>query len=317
MVIKKNVAFVFPGQGSQTVGMFAELAEKYSLVTDLFASASKILNDDLWKIVSNGPAEVLNQTIYTQPAMLVADVAMWYCWQKQDRFIPAFVAGHSLGEYAALVAAEAISFDDAVKLVVKRANFMQEAVAEDQGAMAVMLGLSQEQVITLCQETTKEISGVVEAVNFNAPGQIVIAGETQAVDKAMELAQKIGSRRTKKLPVSVPSHCQLMKTAANQLAKYLESVSIVSPKIPVVNNVDVAVVDHPDDIRDALVRQLYNPVRWIEIINKLFNEGINEVVECGPGKVLTGLCKRIHSELQLFNLNDAEALLDSRRSLSR
>jgi [acyl-carrier-protein] S-malonyltransferase len=305
--MKKNVSFVFPGQGSQSVGMLAELAEQYSLVEKLFSEASQILNYDLWKIVSTGPAETLNQTIYTQPALLVADVAVWRIWQEKGGFEPAIMAGHSLGEYAALVAAESIAFADAVGLVAKRARFMQEVVAEGQGAMVVILGLSSEQVVDVCKQSAQ--NDIVAAVNFNSPAQIVIAGDSVAVERAMELAKKTGAKRAMKLPVSVPSHCELMKPAAEQLAICLNAVSIKPPKMPIINNVDVKANQHPDDIRDALVRQLCNPVRWVETINAVVADGIDTIFECGPGKVLSGLNKRINGDLNLFGLNNLEELL--------
>jgi [acyl-carrier-protein] S-malonyltransferase len=298
--IRKDTAFVFPGQGSQKIGMLNELAAKFSVVKKNFFQASEILGYDLWEIVVAGPAEKLNQTIYTQPAMLVADVIMWQIWCEHDGYTPAFMAGHSLGEYAALVAAEAIKFADAISLVSKRAHFMQDAVASGEGAMVVILGLSADEVIKVCDQASDD--KIVRAVNFNSPQQIVIAGHTQACEKAMELAKEVGAKLVHKLPVSVPSHCILMQKAAEQLAAYLIDVKVQSPKISVINNVDVKIYHEPDDIRDALVRQLCNPVRWVDTIEFMVHNGVDTIIECGPGKVLTGLNKRINRELTLDTL---------------
>jgi [acyl-carrier-protein] S-malonyltransferase len=289
--MQKNLAIVFPGQGSQKVGMLTQFAEKYSLVAENFARASQVLGYDLWEIVVQGPAEKLNQTIYTQPAMLVADVTMWQIWQEQNNDRPVLMAGHSLGEYAALVAASAIDFSDAVSLVSRRAHFMQDAVLPGDGAMVVILGLSADEVVKVCDEVSGE--QIVQAVNFNSPQQVVIAGNAQACEKAMNLAKEVGARIVKKLPVSVPAHSLLMKPAAERFAKYLQNIKIQSPKISVVNNVDVKINHNSEEIRDALVRQLYNPVRWVETIEFMIKQGVDTIIECGPGKVLTGLNKRI------------------------
>lgn len=282
---------MFPGQGSQKVGMLTGLTEKYSLITENFAQASEVLDYNLWDIVANGPAEKLNQTVYTQPAMLVADITMWQIWQEQNNDVPALMAGHSLGEYAALVAAESMSFIDAVSLVSKRAHFMQDAVLPGDGAMVVILGLSADEVVKVCDGVSGE--QIVQAVNFNSPQQVVIAGHTQACEKVMSLAKEVGAKIVKKLPVSVPSHSFLMKPVAEQFAEYLQSINITSPKISVINNVDVKIQYDPENIRDALVRQLYNPVRWVETIEFMVQQGVDTIIECGPGKVLTGLNKKI------------------------
>jgi len=293
----KNIAVVFPGQGSQKVGMLNELAEKYSLVEQNFAQASEILGYDLWEIVSRDSGEKLNQTIYTQPAMLVADVTLWQLWCEQNNDVPAILAGHSLGEYAALVAAQALNFADAISLVDKRAHLMQDAVAPNEGAMVVILGLSADEVIKVCSEASDD--KMVQVVNFNSPQQTVIAGNAVSAEKAMVLAKEAGAKIVKKLPVSVPSHCALMKGASEKFAAYLAKIQIQEPKLSVVNNVDVKINRDAANIRDALVRQLYNPVRWVETIEFMIQQGIDTIIECGPGKVLTGLNKRINSELNL------------------
>jgi [acyl-carrier-protein] S-malonyltransferase len=300
----QKTAFVFPGQGSQKVGMLNEIAEKFpAIVAQTFAVATEVLGYDLWQIVVQGPVELLNQTQYTQAAMLTADIAIWKIWCEQGGELPALIAGHSLGEYAALVAAEAMLFADAITLVSKRAQLMQEAVTAGTGAMVVILGLTAQQAIEVCQEAAQQ--EIVQAVNFNAPGQVVIAGNSAAVDRAMLLAKEAGAKRVRKLPVSVASHCLLMKPAAEKLAAYLTNVTLQSPKIPVVNNVDVQINTDPTTIKDALVRQLYCPVRWIETIEFMSKaQNITTVIECGPGKVLTGLNKRINSELTLYSLHN-------------
>lgn len=286
--------FVFPGQGSQSVGMLADLAQAYPLVTETYAEAAAVLGYDLWKLVQEGPEQTLNQTAHTQPALLAADVAVWRVWQSRSAAVPERMAGHSLGEYSALVCAGAISFSDAVALVAARGRYMQEAVAEGEGAMAAILGLDDEQVIAVCATAQAEMTGqVVAAVNFNSPGQVVLAGHTAAVERAMALAKQAGAKRALRLPVSVPSHCALMHPAAERLAHDLAGVAIRPPRLPVINNVGAAAVLDPDTIRASLTRQLYQPVRWVEIIRGMAAEGIQVLVECGPGAVLTGLNKRI------------------------
>jgi [acyl-carrier-protein] S-malonyltransferase len=307
--MKNNkVAFVFPGQGSQAVGMLADLAAKYGIVGKLFAEAAEILDYDLWKIVAKGPLDELNKTIHTQPALLVADIAVWHIWQELGGRMPSMMAGHSLGEYAALVVAGALGFDDAVSLVAIRARIMQDAVPAGEGAMAVILGLPAEQVMAICEQAAE--GEIVEAVNFNSPGQTVIAGDIEAVERAMLLMKEAGARRAKLLPVSVPSHCQLMKTVSLELAKYLEDTVFRKPQIPVISNADVSINEEPAKIKLALIRQLYNPVRWIETIEFIADKGVKTIVECGPGKILNGLNKRIAPELQLFNLNSVESFAD-------
>ncbi len=302
-----KIAVVFPGQGSQTVGMLSELAKTFSIVSHYFQQANDILNYDLWQIVEQGPAEVLNQTIYTQPAMLIADLAMWDIFREVNELSPVLLAGHSLGEYPALVASGAISFHDAVKVVSARAKFMQEAVPEGNGAMAVALGLSDEQIIDVCDQVSTEEDRVTPA-NFNAPGQIVIAGTNNAVERMMKLAKEMGAKLVKKLPMSVPSHCFLMKGAADKLSGVLQNIPIEAPTIPVIQNVDALPHNDPEEIRASLHQQLFCPVQWIKTIQLISENGVNTVVECGPGKVLTGLNKRINSSMKLFALSNTSGL---------
>lgn len=286
-----SLAFVFPGQGSQSVAMLSALAEQFPLVEETFAEASAVLGYSLWDLVQNGPDTELNKTHITQPAMLSAGVAAWRCWQSQGGGAPDVMAGHSLGEYTALVCAGAIDFGDAVALVAKRGQLMQEAVAVGSGAMAAILGLDDQQVIDLCSGAAA--GEVLSAVNFNAPGQVVIAGSAAAVERAVGAAKGAGAKRAIVLPVSVPSHCDLMRPAAEQLATTLAGIAIRTPNIPVINNVNVRAEQDPDAIRRALVAQLYSPVRWVETILQMESEGVDTLVECGPGKVLVGLNKRI------------------------
>ncbi len=301
-----TTAFLFPGQGSQAVGMLADLAGNHSQVEETFAEASSALGYDLWQLVQAGPAEDLNQTDRTQPAMLSAGVACWRVWQAQGGASPAFMAGHSLGEYTALVCAGALSFTDAVKLVADRGRFMQEAVPAGVGAMAAILGLEDEKVLEVCDQAAAD--EVVQAVNFNSPGQVVVAGNTGAVERAVALATEAGAKKAIILPVSVPSHCQLMEPAAQRLAERLAGVNISKPVIPVIHNADVKAYDSAAEIRDALVRQLHSPVRWVETIQQMTKDGVDSFVECGPGKVLAGLNKRIERRLGIFPVFDDESL---------
>lgn len=306
MVSRQNLALVFPGQGSQAVGMLGELAAAYPVVEATFAEASAVLGYDLWNLVQNGPEQDLNRTDRTQPAMLTAGVAVWRAWQAEGGPQPALMAGHSLGEYTALVCAGAIAFADAVALVADRGRFMQEAVPQGEGAMAAVLGLEDEQIRQLCAEAAQ--GEVVEAVNFNAPGQVVIAGGKAAVERAIELLKAAGAKRALPLPVSVPSHCALMKPASVRLAERLETVNISAPSVPVIHNVDVASASDPAAIRDRLVRQLYSPVRWVETVQAMAAQGITTVVECGPGKVLAGLNRRIDKNLSTPAVYDPASL---------
>lgn len=290
-----SLAFVFPGQGSQSVGMLSQLATEFPQIKATFSEASDALNYDLWQLISDGPAETLNQTERTQPAMLTAGIAVWRVWQSLTNIQPDYLAGHSLGEYSALVAAESMSFFDAIKLVEMRGQFMQHAVPTGQGAMAAILGLDDESVKAVCSQAAE--NAVVEAVNFNSPGQVVIAGDVTAVTRAIDLAKEQGAKRAMLLPVSVPSHCALMRPAAEQLAAALENISIHKPTIPVIHNANVAMEDEADAIKLLLTQQLHNPVRWVETVQWFASQGVTNLVECGPGKVLAGLTKRIDKSI--------------------
>ncbi len=300
-----SFAFVFPGQGSQSVGMMQAYGES-AVVRDTFTEASDILKQDLWKLVTDGPAEEINQTVNTQPLMLTAGVAVWRLWNSLGGKQPSAMAGHSLGEYTALVAAGAIAFADAVPLVRFRAEAMQSAVPEGVGAMAALLGLEDDVVRAVCAEAAQ--GEVLEAVNFNSPGQVVIAGNKAAVERGAEIAKAKGAKRALLLPVSVPSHCALMKPAGDALADYLKNITVAAPAIPVWHNADVAAHNDAAAIKDALVRQLYSPVRWVETVQAFVANGLVQVVECGPGKVLAGLNKRIDSAVQAVALADISSI---------
>ncbi|MDG2959352.1 ACP S-malonyltransferase [Bisgaard Taxon 10/6] len=303
----KKFAMVFPGQGSQSVGMLAELAEQFPVVTETFKQASDVLGYDLWALTQQGPAEELNKTWQTQPALLAASVAIYRVWQQQYPDLkPEVMAGHSLGEYSALVCAGVIDFEDAIQLVELRGKLMQQAVPEGAGAMYAIIGLDNETIIKACK--TAEQGEVVSAVNFNSPGQVVIAGSKDAVERAAAACKEAGAKRALPLSVSVPSHCALMKPAADQLAVSLESVAVKAPSIAVINNVDVKTENGADAIRTALVRQLYSPVRWTETVEKMAAQGIEVLLEMGPGKVLTGLTGRIVKELSAQAVNDVKSL---------
>ncbi|HFC0232223.1 TPA: ACP S-malonyltransferase [Neisseria gonorrhoeae] len=297
-----SFAFFFPGQGSQSLGMMNGFAE-HAIVKNTFDEASAILGQDLWAMINGSDAEIIGQTVNTQPIMLAAGVAVYRAYLEVGGKTPAAVAGHSLGEYTALVAAEALDFADAVKLVRLRAELMQSAVPQGVGAMAAILGLEDEQVRQICAESAQ--GEVVEAVNFNSPGQVVIAGNAAAVGRTMAAAKEAGAKRALPLPVSVPSHCSLMKPAADKLAEALKTVEIKQPQIRVIHNADVAAYDDAGKIKDALVRQLYSPVRWTETVNALVSDGIAESAECGPGKMLAGLAKRINKAAACSALTDA------------
>ncbi len=301
-----GVGFIFPGQGSQAIGMLSELAEHYPLVIETFAQASDVLNYDLWQLVQAGPETDLNDTRHTQPAMLAAGVAVWRVWQARHGAEPTAMAGHSLGEYTALVCAQALDFKSAVALVAKRGQSMQAAVPAGDGAMAAILGLDDNAVRDACGEAAQ--GDVVEAVNFNAPGQVVIAGQIAAVMRAIEAAKIAGAKRAVLLPVSVPSHCALMKPAAESLAAVLAQVEIAPPIFPVINNCDAIAYTDASSIRDGLTRQLYSPVRWVDSVNALAQKNIRFFVEAGPGKVLTGLGKRIASDLPVYPVFDTSSL---------
>lgn len=301
-----NLGMVFPGQGSQFVGMLSVLADSHGIVRDTFNEASEELSVDLWNITQNGPESDLNRTENTQPAMLAAGMAVYRVWLHQGGPQPAAMAGHSLGEYSALAAAGALSFTDAVKLVAARGRFMQQAVPAGIGAMAAILGLEDEQVRMVCE--TAAAGQVAQAVNFNSPGQVVIAGDKAAVERAVELATEAGAKRALMLPVSVPSHCELMKPAAEQLQAVLGELTVQVPSIEVIHNVDVSVSITPDDIRQKLVQQLYQPVRWVETVQAMASQGVSNIVETGPGKVLTGLNKRIDRKINSLPATDPASL---------
>ncbi|MGL1957516.1 MAG: ACP S-malonyltransferase [Colwellia sp.] len=307
--LQGKLAFVFPGQGSQSVAMLSDFNDN-AIVIDTFKEASAALGYDLWQLVSQGPVEQLNQTNFTQPALLTASVALWRLWQAKSSEMPTILAGHSLGEYSALVCAGVFSLSEAVKLVEKRGEFMQACVPSGIGAMAAVIGLEDQAIINACHqiESESQSNEVVAAVNFNSPGQVVIAGHKGAVESAGALCKSAGAKRVLPLPVSVPSHCALMKDAATQLSIELDKISFHKPNIAVVNNVDVAVEMSSDAIKKALVKQLYNPVRWSETIAKLGDEGISQVIEVGPGKVLQGLIKRINKSIHCVSVNSNDTL---------
>jgi len=288
------------------MGMLGALANEFTDVEKTFRTASEVLGYDLWDIVQNGPAEKLNSTDITQPAMLAAGVAVWRVWQAKGGTQPAVLAGHSLGEYSALVCGGSLAFEDAIKLVAERGRLMQQAVPAGTGAMAAVLGLDDDVVRAVCTEAAA--GEVVEAVNFNSPGQVVVAGHKTAVERVVELAKAKGAKRALLLPVSVPSHCALMQPAAEKLASVLEGVAIQPPQIPVINNVDVAMPTDPAAIRSALVRQLHSPVRWVETVQKMAVDGVDRLIECGPGKVLVGLNKRIERNMAAKAVFDADSL---------
>jgi [acyl-carrier-protein] S-malonyltransferase len=307
-----GIAFVFPGQGSQSVGMLQDLATRFGCVRETFTAASTVLGYDLWMLVQQGPTERLNETERTQPAMLAAGVAVFRAWREADGPPPAVVSGHSLGEFTALVCAGTLEFDAAVELVRFRGEVMQDAVPLGAGAMAAILGLDDATVIAICQEAAQ--GSVVEAVNFNAPGQIVIAGESQAVTRAIDLATARGAKRAVPLPVSVPSHSSLMQGAAARFGERLGEVPLRPPRIEYVSAVDAASHQDPEDIRGLLLRQLASPVRWTETVTALLTRRVGSVIECGPGKVLTGLNRQIErrsgqrSNVQYLALEDGASL---------
>jgi len=309
-----SLAFVFPGQGSQSLGMLAELGAQQHVIIDTFAEASAALGYDLWALTQQGPEEQLNQTDKTQPAILAASVALWRLWQAEGGPRPAFVAGHSLGEYSALVAAGSLPFADAVKLVELRGQLMQQAVPAGQGGMAAILGLEDADVLAACAEAAQ--GEVVSAVNFNAPGQVVIAGSAAAVERAIEACKAKGAKRAMALPVSVPSHCDLMRPAAERFAASVEAIAWQAPQIPLVQNVSAALVADLDALKRDLLAQLYSPVRWVESMVALGDRGVTSLVECGPGKVLSGLNKRCVKGVSTYNLDTPEAFAATRDALA-
>ena len=310
-----KIAFVFPGQGSQSVGMMAGF-EAHPAIRATFDEASQVLGQDLWSLVSSGPESELNQTFNTQPVMLTAGVAVWRAWQAAGGSLPVVMAGHSLGEYSALVASGALAFADALPLVRFRAQAMQEAVPAGVGAMAAILGLDTGTVASVCREAASGESQVVEPVNFNGPEQIVIAGHKAAVERAIALATQRGAKRGVLLPVSAPFHSSLIRPAVERLAAKLALVPLETPAIPVLHNVDVAERPDPDAIRSALALQAASPVRWVETIEAFAARGVGQVVECGPGRVLSGLNKRIVRELKSFALTDGSDLDGAKAALA-
>ena len=307
-----KLAFVFPGQGSQQIGMMQGFAG-HPVVQETFAAASEVLGENLWELVQGGPGDALNLTRNTQPVMLTAGVAVWRAWQQSGGAVPSIMAGHSLGEYTALVAAGALAFEDAVPLVRFRAEAMQDAVPAGDGAMAAVMGAEDDAVVAACAEAAQ--GQVVEAVNFNAPGQLVIAGHRSAVERAITAAKARGAKRAMLLPVSAPFHSSLLAPAAERLALRLAHIAVKAPAPPVLHNVDVAVHAEPDAIRAALARQAASPVRWSDIVRAMVEQGVTHVVECGPGKVLTGLARRIAPELNAYALTDSAALDEARAAL--
>lgn len=302
----KSFAMTFPGQGSQSVGMLSALGESFEVVRHTFEEASDVLDLDLWGISQQGPAEQLNSTRNTQPAMLCAGVAVWRVWQQQGGVAPKVLAGHSLGEYTAMVAAEVITFADAVRLVSERGRLMQEAVPQGSGAMAAILGLDDDKVRQVCEEAAQ--GEVASAVNFNSPGQVVIAGNASAIGRAVELAKEAGAKRALALDVSVPSHCALMRGAADELYEKMQAMAFGRPSLPVIQNVNVAASDDVAQIKALLKEQLFSPVRWVETVRAIVDDGVDTVLEAGPGKVLSGLCKRIDRSINALPVFDGASL---------
>lgn len=308
-------AFVFPGQGSQSLGMLSAAAEAWPMITETFDEASNVLGYDLWHLCQHGPAEELNKTMVTQPALLTASVALWRQWCVSDGLRPDFVAGHSLGEYSALVAAESLDFIEAVKLVQLRGELMQDAVPEGQGRMAAILGLEDSDVVSACEESAE--GDVVAAVNFNAPGQVVIAGSAAAVERTIEACKAKGARKAMPLPVSVPSHCALMKGAAEQLAEALEDIRFNDAVIPVVQNVNAEPARDAEVLKANLLKQLYSPVLWTNSVQRLSTEGVGVAVECGAGKVLAGLIKRIDRSLPVHGIESPDSLAEALKAFGQ
>lgn len=303
---KHNLALVFPGQGSQKVGMLAELAEAHPIVTATFAEASDALDYDMWKLVQQGEQDQLNLTETTQPVLLTASVAVWRLWCEQKGPRPALMAGHSLGEFSALVCAGSLAFGDAVRLVRARGQAMQTAVPVGQGAMAAVMGLDDAEIERICQEQAGD--DVVEAVNYNSPGQVVIAGHAAAVERTAEALKAAGAKRAVLLPVSAPFHTSLMRPAGDKLAEALEAISVSTPETPVVHNVHAQTESDPEKIKELLIKQIYSPVKWVGCVQTMVDAGVEITVEAGPGKVLSGLNKRIHKALSCVNVDTPESL---------
>ncbi|OGT36211.1 MAG: [acyl-carrier-protein] S-malonyltransferase [Gammaproteobacteria bacterium RIFCSPHIGHO2_12_FULL_37_14] len=299
-----RIAVVFPGQGSQTVGMLADMAGDFKEIKETFDIAADVLHYDLWRLIQEGPADELDKTIHTQPALLAASYALWRVIQNKYSLCPHFLAGHSLGEYSALVCANALDFSDAIQLVAARGQYMQEAMTPDTGAMAAIIGLEDQVVAQICRQAINQPDEVLSPANYNSVGQIVIAGHRSAVLRALVISKEQGAKIAKLIPVSVPSHCELMKPASDRLRKLLMNVKLNQPSIPVLSNVDVKYYSHGESIRDGLARQLFMPVRWVETIQLFIQQGVTTVIECGAGKILTGLNKRIDQNLQCLSTVD-------------
>lgn len=306
MTTTPTLAFVFPGQGSQKQGMLAELAEQFPIVQETFAEASTVLGYDLWELCQQGPQEALNMTERTQPLLLTASVAIWRVWQQEKAEIPAVMAGHSLGEWSALVCAEVVSFTDAVRLVQLRGKFMQEAVPSGVGSMAAIIGLDDEHIIEACKAA--EEGEVVSAVNFNSPGQVVIAGHVGAVDRAIAICKEKGAKKAMALAVSAPFHSALLKPAADRLALELANITFAAPVIPVVHNVNAQTENDPEIIKQRMIEQIYHPVLWVDCVTVLAKQGVTKAVECGPGKVLSGLIKRIDRSIEAVATDTPDAI---------
>lgn len=312
--MKQNLAFVFPGQGSQSVGMLSDLNGAHPVVKQTFDEASETFGQDMWKLAQEGPEQLLAQTEITQPIMFVAGVAAWRAWTAATDIRPALMAGHSLGEYTAYVCAESISLQEGVALVKRRGELMRDACPGGQGKMAAIIGLDDDKTQSVCADAAQD--QVVQAVNFNAPGQVVIAGDSAAVDRAIELAKEAGARKAMPLAVSVPCHSDLMKPAAEELAQKLRATAIAAPMIPVVNNIDAKIELNPEQIREKLIVQLYSPVLWVASVNTMVEKGIDTMVECGPGKVLSGMNKRVSRSLSVSSIQDQAGLESTLASLS-
>lgn len=304
-----SIAFVFPGQGSQQVGMLAAAHQSYSVVRDTFEEASEALGYDIWAMIQNGPQEALNLTETTQPMLLTASVALWRAWLQETDISPSIMAGHSLGEFSALVCASALDFSDAVKLVRQRGQFMQQAVPVGEGAMAAIIGIDDTVIIRICQDVTAKGNGVVSAVNFNSPGQVVIAGHAGAVDMAIVALKEVGAKRAMPLPVSAPFHTELMKPAGECLAEAMDNIAISSPRIKVVHNVHAKSEANPERIRSLLIQQIYSPVQWTSCMQTMIDSGAQHIVECGPGKVLSGLARRIDKSLHCYTVEEPDSLV--------
>ena len=302
----QKFGFVFPGQGSQKLGMLSELAASAEIVEQTFTEASAALDIDLWEVAQTDPNNRLDQTEITQPALLTASVAIWRLWQAKTAAKPSILAGHSLGEYSALVCAEVLQFEDAVKLVHQRGQFMQSAISAGSGKMAAIVGLDNYKINELCEQAAED--QVVSAANFNSPGQTVIAGDVAAVERAMALCKDAGAKRALPLNVSVPSHCKLMEPAADELKNVLDTIAFQTPRIPIVQNVDAGISDSADEIKERLISQLFNPVRWTQCLMVLREEGCTSLVECGPGKVLSGLTKRSEPSISSYVTHDPNSI---------